>query len=138
MHNSGLARRFGAMIYDSLLVFALLAMTTVPFIAIRASEAVEPGTLTLQLALLFVMYLFFVGFWIKPGRTLGMQAWRLQIETSNGEKPSLKQASVRFFAAILSLIPAGLGFWWQLWDKDGLAWHDRLSGTRLRHYPKDD
>jgi len=138
MHNSGLARRFGAMIYDSLLVFALLAMTTVPFIAIRASEAVEPGTLTHQLALLFVMYLFFVGFWIKPGRTLGMQAWRLQIESNNGGKPNLKQASVRFFAAFLSLIPAGLGFWWQLWDKDGLAWHDRLSGTRLRHYPKVD
>jgi uncharacterized RDD family membrane protein YckC len=45
-------------------------------------------------------------------------------------------ASLRFFAAILSWLPAGLGFWWQLWDKDKLAWHDRLSGTRLRHYPK--
>ena len=39
-------------------------------------------------------------------------------------------------AAILSWAPLGLGFLWQLWDKDKLAWHDRLSGTRLRHYPK--
>ena len=30
----------------------------------------------------------------------------------------------------------GLGFFWQLWDAEQLTWHDRLSGTCLRHYPK--
>jgi uncharacterized RDD family membrane protein YckC len=60
----------------------------------------------------------------------------MQLETVDGKKPDIARASLRFFAAVLSLIPLGLGFWWQVWDKDGLTWHDRLSGTRLRFYPK--
>jgi hypothetical protein len=24
-----------------------------------------------------------------------------------------------------------LGYWWIIVDPDGLAWHDRLSGTRI-------
>jgi uncharacterized RDD family membrane protein YckC len=60
----------------------------------------------------------------------------LQLETSDGKVPAFSVATVRFFAAMLSWLVFGLGFLWQLWDKDELTWHDRLSGTRLRHYPK--
>ena len=56
----------------------------------------------------------------------------------DGARPGVLAASIRFFAAILSWIPLGLGFWWQLRDKDGLTWHDRLSGTRVRYYPKEE
>ena len=136
MSNTSLGRRFGAIFYDSLLVLALLFLATLPFIGMRDGESVEAGTLLHQLTLLLVVYLFFVGFWSGYGRTLGMQSWRLRIETAAGEKPSYAAASLRFFAAILSWLPAGLGFWWQLWDADSLTWHDRISGTRLRHYPK--
>ena len=66
-----------------------------------------------------------------------MQSWRLQLENIDGGKPNLAACTVRFFAALLSWVPAGLGFWWQLWDKDHLTWHDRLSGTRIVYYPKD-
>ena len=66
-----------------------------------------------------------------------MQSWRVKIEDESGRKPGIDAASIRFAAAFLSALPLGLGFFWQLWDKDGLAWHDRLSGTRLRHYPKE-
>jgi len=133
--NANLGRRFGAIIYDSMLVMALLTMGTLPFIAVRGGEAVDTGTIPYQLTMLLITYLFFTGFWSR-GRTLGMQSWRLQLETFDGRRPGFSAVSVRFFAAILSWLPAGLGFWWQLWDKDGLAWHDRLSGTRLRYYPK--
>ena len=136
MHNASLARRLGAILYDSLLVLALMFLVTLPFIALRGGEPVEPGASKYRLVLLVITYIFFVGYWTKSGRTLGMQSWRLQIETAEGKKPDIGRASLRFFAAILSLIPLGLGFWWQLWDKEGLAWHDRLSGTRLKFYPK--
>jgi len=33
--------------------------------------------------------------------------------------------------AQLSLLAAGLGFWWAWIDPDRLTWHDRASGTRL-------
>lgn len=138
MNNATLGRRVGAIIYDSLLVLALLFLGTLPFIAIRGGEPVGPGKIPYQLTMIMIVYLFFVGFWGRYGRTLGMQAWRLQIETTEGNRPGVVAASLRFSAAIISWLPVGLGFWWQLYDKDGLAWHDRLSGTRLRYYPKSD
>jgi len=135
MHNASLLRRFGAILYDSLLILALMILISLAFIAARGGESVESGDDLYRIVLLTIAYLFYAGYWSHHGRTLGMQSWRLQLETENGETPDFARASLRFFAAVLSLIPLGLGFWWQLWDKDGLAWHDRLSGTRLRHYP---
>ena len=137
MQNTGLLRRLAAITYDALLVAALLFLATIPFIALRDGEAVEIGDNAIYRAVLaLVVYAFFVGFWTRPGRTLGMQSWGLQLETSDGRRPSIGRASVRFFAALLSWAPAGLGFLWQLWDPDRLTWHDRISGTRIVHYPK--
>lgn len=126
------------MLYDSLLLLGLMFLASVPFIAIRGGEPVESGTMAYQFTLLAVSWLFFVGFWTRSGRTLGMQSWRLQLETSSGEMPGFVAANLRFLAAILSWLPLGLGFWWQLWDRDGLTWHDRLSGTRLAYYPQGE
>ncbi len=138
MTSVSLSRRFGAIIYDSLLVLALMMLGTLPFVAVRAGEPVDPGSIPHQMTMLAIAYLFFTGFWSAYGRTLGMQSWRLQIESSAGGKPGFVAATLRFFAAIVSWLPLGLGFWWQLWDKDRLTWHDRLSGTYLRYYPKSD
>ena len=125
------------MLYDALLIIALLFLATIPFIALRGGEPVETSENALyQAVLVLVVLVFFVGFWTWRGRTLGMQSWGLQLETMDGAKPGFGQAMMRFFAALLSWIPLGLGFLWQLVDKDKLAWHDRLSGTRLVHYPK--
>ena len=134
--NVSLRRRFGAILYDSLLVFALMFLATLPFIAIRIGEPVAAGDLYYQLTMFGVAYVFFAGFWSRASRTLGMQSWGLRLETMDGLKPGFSKASLRFFAAILSWLPAGLGFWWQLSDKDKLCWHDRLSGTKLKYYPK--
>ncbi len=132
-----LLRRIGAMLYDALLMLALLFLATIPFIAMRGGEPVEASSnLPYQITLAVIIFAFFVGFWSRSGRTLGMQSWGLRAETEAGQIPSVGQASIRFFAAILSWLPAGLGFLWQLWDKEKLTWHDRLSGTRLMHYPK--
>ena len=136
MTNASFFQRLFAILYDSLLLLALMFLATLPFIAIRAGEPVDPGYLPYQLTLIGVIWLFFVGFWTTSGRTLGMQSWRLRVEDENGNTPGIAAASVRFFAAILSWLPLGLGFLWQLWDKDRLTWHDRISGTRLIRYPK--
>ena len=134
---SGLLRRLGAMIYDALLVIAILFLATLPFIALRGGEPVETGdNVIYQLWLVLVVYAFFVGFWSSKGRTLGMQSWGLQLETPGGDRVGVAAASIRYFAAILSWAALGLGFLWQLVDRDKLTWHDRLSGTRLMHYPK--
>jgi uncharacterized RDD family membrane protein YckC len=135
VENTGLGRRLGAALYDGLLVLALMILGTSPFVALRG-EPVEAGDPLHQFAMLAIAWLFFALFWSRYGRTLGLQSWRLRIETPAGNKPTFAAASLRFVAAIVSWLPLGLGFWWQLWDREHLTWHDRLSGTRLRYYPK--
>ncbi len=136
MTNASLLRRLGAMLYDGLLILALLFLGTLPFIAVRGGEPVPAGDYAYRLAMLGIVYLFFLLFWSRYGRTLGMQSWGLRIEDEHGGKPGIQAATLRFFVAILSWLPLGLGFWWQLVDRDGLSWHDRASGTRLLHFPK--
>ena len=43
---------------------------------------------------------------------------------------------LRYAVGLLSLLAGGLGFWWAWIDRDGRAWHDRASGTRLVRVPK--
>lgn len=138
MKNTSLMRRIAAMLYDGLLVAALLIMATLPFIAVRGVKPVETGENHFyQLMLILVIYVFFVAFWTRSGRTLGMQSWRLQLEKFDGGGVGIGTATIRFFAALISWAPVGLGFLWQLWDKDNLTWHDRISKTRIVHYPKE-
>ena len=134
---ASLLRRLGAIIYDTLLIIALLFLATIPFLTATSGEAVNPETLTHQLVLVAVVYLFLVGFWCRRGSTLGMLAWGLRVETDDGSLPSLGQSSIRFLVAIVSWLAFGLGFLWQLWDKGSLTWHDRFSKTRLMYYPKE-
>jgi len=137
MKNTPLMRRVAAMLYDGLLLFALLMLAGTPFVAFRGGEAVPALTDTFfRLTLLTVILLYFIGFWSRSGRTLGMQSWRLQLQSANGGGITFSAATIRFFAALLSFVPAGLGFLWALWDRDGLTWHDRLSNTRIVYYPK--
>lgn len=137
MRSAPLARHMMAILYDSLLVLALMFLATVPFVSVNDGEHVDPGYLPYQLTLAGIAGLFYVGFWSWSGRTLGLQSWRLRVEDSQGNVPGIGTASLRFLAAVISWLPLGLGFWWQIWDKDKLTWHDRISGTRLRFYPKD-
>lgn len=134
---ASLLRRLGAALYDGLLVLAVLMLVTIPFVAIRGGEPVATGNnFGYRISLFVVMYAFFAGYWTRSGQTLGMQSWGLRVEGPDGEPPDLRSATIRFAVSILSWAALGLGFLWQLWDRDGLTWHDRASDTRLRHYPR--
>jgi uncharacterized RDD family membrane protein YckC len=140
MQNTTLIRRIGAMLYDLLLVFACLVMLAIISTAYLDGKSVYAGgpayVLAYNIIRFSIIFLFFVGFWTRSGRTLGMQSWRLQLQTMDGGKVGVAAASLRFFAALLSWAALGLGFLWSLWDKDRLTWHDRISKTRIVHYPK--
>jgi uncharacterized RDD family membrane protein YckC len=38
-------------------------------------------------------------------------------------------ALLRNLCRYVSAIPCFLGFFWMLWDKDKMTWHDKLSST---------
>ena len=127
----GLLRRLGAIFYDLLLLIALLAVATtlitLPF------GMPEGGSLLAFQWFLFeiIPLLFFTGFWWRGGQTLGMRAWRLKVVRMDGSPLSWGDALKRHLAALLSCLALGVGFLWILVDKEKLAWHDRLSATRL-------
>lgn len=125
------------MLYDGLLIFGLLLlasmMVTLP-VGILLGEAAAnalPGNPWFRLWLALVPPLFFVLFWLKGGQTLGMRSWRLRVIRDDGQPLAWRDALKRLVGALLSWLPLGLGYLWILVDRDRLAWHDRLSGTRL-------
>lgn len=133
-------RRLAAIFYDSLILIALL-MVAVFLVLLVGQTGNNPlgeatprhgiGRVAYQLFLLSIPYLFFSWFWTRTGQTAGMMAWKLKVQQINGEAITWTQALIRFFAAILSWLPAGLGFWWGLFNPEHCTWHDMLSGTRL-------
>jgi len=128
---AGLARRLAALTYDWVLLAGPIAIYGFVVVVLRAGEAVEPNTLWFSAGLAAIPAAFFCWFWTHGGRTLGMIAWRIEIVTVTGAPLRWPRALGRCCAALLSLLPAGLGYLWSIWDREHASWHDRLSGTRL-------
>ena len=84
-----------------------------------------------------VILVFFAFFWVRYGRTLGMQAWRLRVQDAEGHNITLLAALKRYLVAYPSLLAFGLGYWVMLLDPMKRSWSDRASGTRvvLHHTP---
>lgn len=82
--------------------------------------------------------LYAVASWRHGGQTLGMRPWRLRVRRVDGGRPGTAALWLRFAVGTVSLLGAGLGFWWAWIDRDRLTWHDRASGTRVWRDPARD
>ncbi|MCP5299220.1 MAG: RDD family protein [Chromatiaceae bacterium] len=131
--SPSLLRRLAAMFYDGWLLVALwLIGVTFDYFLRRAIGIDAQGADPLLRAYMAVCpFAFFGWFWTHGGQTLGMRAWRLLLVDADGGPIGWRQAMIRVAAAHLSLLLAGLGYLWILVDRDRLAWHDRLSRSRL-------
>jgi uncharacterized RDD family membrane protein YckC len=128
-------RRLAAMLYDSLLVLALLMLAVAAAFLLKGG-AIDPHHPLFRLYLLMVVAGFFCGFWVADGQTLGMRSWRLRVQRDDGRLPGWWQALGRFLLAIPALALGGIGLWWMFVDRERLALHDRLSRTRVVVVPK--
>ncbi|MFP5506653.1 MAG: RDD family protein [Gammaproteobacteria bacterium] len=128
-------RRLAAMLYDGLLVLALLMLAIAAAFLIKGG-AIDAHHLLFRLYLLMVIALFFCGFWVAGGQTLGMRSWRLRVQREDGRLIGWWQALGRFLLAIPALLLGGIGLWWMLLDSERRALHDRLSRTRVVVVPK--
>ena len=124
-------RRLGAMLYDSILVLAILIVGTCLLHLIMGGKNIEPGNLYYQIYLLFLIGCFFSGFWIHGGQTAGMVAWRIKVTTLTNEPISIQHALLRLLFALPSLLLGGCGLLWMLYDPDQLTLYDRWSKTKL-------
>lgn len=120
-----------AMLYDALLVIALILVTGAVFYALAVP-------LVLWLCIwIGVPVLFFGTFWRRSGQTLGMQAWRIQLVTDSGDPLSWYQVLTRILGALLAASPLGVGYLWRYVPPRHRYWHDTLSRTHLVRLPKN-
>ena len=130
------AVRIAAMVYELLLVAAVLFVATLPFLYLVGNAQTGWRHALFQLYLVGVLYAYFTTFWLRSGQTLAMKTWRIRLVDERGAAPTRKQATLRFVLALLGLLAAGAGFWWALVDRDRQFLHDRIAGTRLVRVPR--
>jgi uncharacterized RDD family membrane protein YckC len=153
-----LLRRFAAMLYESVLLFAVAFVATSLFqFAAGGPVTVTAGSWqrhALQAYLLLMFAAYFLWCWLRGGQTLAMKAWRVRVVGRDGRGLSPRAALRRFAWACLSVGAAcgaiaaawvvrnpwlalamfavcGIGLGWALFDRDRQFLHDRLAGTRL-------
>lgn len=145
---AGLPRRLGAILYDSLLLLAVLMIATalllpfaphaVPGQPPQPIYAGHPAYRALFASYVFMIsFFFFAWFWTHGGQTLGMRAWRIRVQQRGGFPITWTQALLRFMTAIASWLVLGAGFLWSLVDRERMTWHDRYSETVLVVLPKE-
>jgi len=138
--SPSLLRRLAAMVYDTLLVIALVAVVNavalMVVVRVTAGEQQVLNAHLVQLLTALSIVGFFSLFWLKNGQTLGMQAWRIKLVDFSGGPPSFGKALLRCCGASLSAACLGLGYLWCLVDRNNRYWHDYLSRTELVLLPK--
>jgi uncharacterized RDD family membrane protein YckC len=136
--SAGFGRRIAALLYDSILLAALLVVFTSGAVFLNHRMAVEPATAgawwyLYRLGLIGVIAGYYLVNWTRSGQTLGMRAWHLRAVSDSGRPLGLKAAALRFVLGVLAWAPAALGVLWLYADREHLALHDRLSKTRVVH-----
>ena len=134
MSAPGLFKRLMIVVYDSLLLLAILFVATACLLPFTGGEAVPVGPLARPLYLFYLLtvsFAFYGWFWTHGGQTLGMKAWKVKVYTLDGATVGWGRALLRFLLAILSWVFFGLGFLWILFRSDSATWHDLGSKTRL-------
>ncbi len=140
-------RRLMGICYEGIILFGVLWFADYAFSALTQFKA-EPGPLrtAFQVFTLFVLAVYFTGFWSNGRRSLPMKTLSLQLRTQAGEPPGPGRSLARFAVALsMWLIALAAGYYlsgwlyllalmpyaWVLVDRDRRALYDLVSGTRL-------
>ncbi len=136
--SAGFGRRAAALLYDSLLLAALLVIFTSGAVYLNHRVAVEPASAgawvyLYRTGLVAIVAGYYLVNWLRSGQTLGMRAWHLRAVAESGKPMALRAAALRILFGVLAWAPAALGVLWLYADPEHLALHDRLSKTRVVH-----
>lgn len=159
---AGIGRRLGSLLYEALLLAALLLTAAAVFQPLFAwldhSAALDA---LFQLYLLGVLYAYCDWSWRRGGQTLAMKTWQLRLLREDGQGLDQRSATLRFavLAFLLLALPALsylawgrilsprqastlaalwliLPYAWAGFDPDKQFLHDRLAKTRLVMAPR--
>jgi uncharacterized RDD family membrane protein YckC len=126
-----LARRALSLIYEALLLAALLLAGSLPFVMMTQGIDDRFARPLLQVYLVVLTGAYFTWQWLRGGRTLAMKTWRLRVVARGGAPLTWRHVLKRYFVALAGSLLLGTGFLWALVDREGLFLHDRLAGTKI-------
>jgi uncharacterized RDD family membrane protein YckC len=110
--RAGFWIRMGALLIDTILIGIIIAILDSPdqlwLIALAGYGAVM---------------------WKLKGTTIGGLVCGLKVVRRDGAEINWDTAIVRALGCFLSMVVAGLGFLWIVFDEDRQAWHDKIAGT---------
>jgi uncharacterized RDD family membrane protein YckC len=147
---AGFLRRFGALFYDSLVVLAIIMMAGGIVIAVMEA-LVAAGLLSYApysdasdllsrhptVSVIYTLYLafvwigFFAFFWTRGGQTLGMRAWKIEIQNLQGGRITMTQALIRVATSAFGLANLAV-----LIDPKKRGFHDIWAKTQVVVLPK--
>jgi len=125
------ARRALALIYEALLLTAVMFIGSLPFVMLAHEADRGIARPLFQLYLTALTGLYFAWQWRRSGQTLAMKTWRMRLVTRAGAPLTWRHALKRFAFALPGTLLFGAGFLWALVDREGLFLHDRLAGTKI-------
>lgn len=122
-------RRLPAFVIDLVIPPAIVLVGTFIF---ERSTSIIPAQAIQNALMVVALYLYHLLFIAALGRTPGKMLLGLRVGDGRGHKPNFGQVLLReLVGKTISAAPIFLGFLWAWWDKEGRAWHDRMSGTRV-------
>ena len=129
--NATRFKLFAACVYELLLLLALWMLCTWIFVRLFGDATGGYKRSVLQTYLWLVTGVYFVWCWHKTGQTLATKTWKIKLVNQQNTMLGTQQALIRYALASASLLACGAGYFWALFDKDGLFLHDRLLKTRF-------
>lgn len=114
-----------------MLLAAVLWCAALPLQLIEASLGAAHNRALFQVYLVLVAGVYFVWQWVRAGQTLAMKTWRLRLIDIDGRAVNVRQAMLRYVAALAGTGLAGLGFIWAFFDPEQQFLHDRIARTRI-------
>ena len=126
-----MVRRLAALVYDAIAVLTILYIASFLPVIATGGKAIAPGNPIFISYLIGIAFGYFGTCWTR-GRTLGMQAWHLELESTSATRHiSWAESLTRFVVAGFSFGAFGLGYIAAVLDPENRTWHDRMSKSRL-------
>jgi uncharacterized RDD family membrane protein YckC len=127
--------RFGALVYEAVLLFGVVFLASWIFVVTIGDATQGALRLVHSTYLATVVGVYFVYCWRRTGQTLPMKTWGLRLIATDGAIIPLWKAIARYVLALLGLLAVAAGFLWAFVDPDRQFLHDRLLGTRIVRAP---
>ncbi len=113
---AGAFRRVASLVYDALLLLAVLFVGTALLLPFTGGESITPDhvgswALVYHAFIVALVVGFFGISWTGRGQTLGMLSWKIRIETCEGRRLDWPRVALRMLLGLALVVALAIGTW---------------------------